>query len=352
MVSSSNLPTLRAPNTRLQSLDAVRGLAALAVMVSHTFEAAGLLPAIFDPHKSPIILGVSGVVAFFLVSGFVIPLSFERHKSQSRFWVGRFFRIFPMYILAFGIAVFLLGRDADTRTIIAHLFLLQDYVPGVDNLVPNSWTLSIEWVWYLFFAAVIALGINRNSPLLTLLMVGALLTGTLITVFIERVPMGRIGLLATCLMGFLVFRVHMEDERWKNMTLAVILFAFIFLGLASAFLFSPPSKPGVNFSFMQVLVTWGAGYGLFLIGLFTPIFVSGNRILALLGQISYSVYLLHSFAIEISIRFFGAGWWIPLLVFGVTIPVSALTYRYIEKPCNTIGSTIAKRIASRKLTLR
>ena len=45
-------------------------------------------------------LGKYGVLLFFLVSGYVIPMSLERHGSLRRFWIGRLFRIYPAYLAA------------------------------------------------------------------------------------------------------------------------------------------------------------------------------------------------------------------------------------------------------------
>ena len=42
-------------------------------------------------------IGRFGVVAFFLVSGYIIPFSLERGGSVRRFAVGRFFRLYPLY---------------------------------------------------------------------------------------------------------------------------------------------------------------------------------------------------------------------------------------------------------------
>ena len=73
---------------RWEFLDAVRGLAALLVVLQHS-------PMRFG--KDHLSYGLAGVVAFFLVSGFIIPVSLERYASLPRFWSGRILRIVPLY---------------------------------------------------------------------------------------------------------------------------------------------------------------------------------------------------------------------------------------------------------------
>ncbi|MBX6766364.1 MAG: acyltransferase, partial [Actinomadura rubrobrunea] len=43
----------------------------------------------FDP-------GHYGVLVFFLVSGYIVPASLERHGSVRAFWISRFFRLYPL----------------------------------------------------------------------------------------------------------------------------------------------------------------------------------------------------------------------------------------------------------------
>ncbi len=82
----------------MEFLDGLRGVAAFAVLVQHGSEL--LWPRYFHWSETVFRPGECGVVVFFLVSGFIIPGSIERYGSLARFWVGRFFRLFPMYWLA------------------------------------------------------------------------------------------------------------------------------------------------------------------------------------------------------------------------------------------------------------
>ena len=83
--------------TRIAFLEAVRGVAASAVLVQHLV--AGEFPAYRDWTRHHLDLGRVGVVAFFLVSGYVIPLSLSGQTLRT-FAVRRFFRLYPVYWVA------------------------------------------------------------------------------------------------------------------------------------------------------------------------------------------------------------------------------------------------------------
>ncbi|SEG64882.1 Peptidoglycan/LPS O-acetylase OafA/YrhL, contains acyltransferase and SGNH-hydrolase domains [Thermomonospora echinospora] len=156
---------------RLAWLDALRGLAALAVAFHHaTYHyAPGLrrqITAWFDP-------GMYGVMVFFLVSGYIIPASLERSRSLGRFWVGRVFRIYPLLLFALTAVVVIAATDMwplrdglaelDRWAVaLAHLTMLQDLL-AVPNALNVLWTLSYEMLFYLLVAALFAVGLHRRS---------------------------------------------------------------------------------------------------------------------------------------------------------------------------------------------
>ena len=88
-------PTTRLRKGRFEFLDALRGIAAMALVLQHSAEF--IWPAYLKFSIEVVRPGEFGVVLFFLVSGFIIPASIEKYASLGRFWVGRFFRLFPLY---------------------------------------------------------------------------------------------------------------------------------------------------------------------------------------------------------------------------------------------------------------
>ncbi|BFU44215.1 acyltransferase family protein [Krasilnikovia sp. MM14-A1004] len=156
---------------RLGWLDALRGFAALTVVWFH------LSPVVLGPERHlrihhHIDLGKYGVLLFFLVSGYVIPMSLERHGSLRRFWVGRLFRVYPAYLVTIavtgvlavaGLAGVRASLRADPVTaVLAHATMLLDPL-GLRGTVRVFWTLSYEMIFYLVVAGLFAWRLHRHS---------------------------------------------------------------------------------------------------------------------------------------------------------------------------------------------
>ncbi len=140
-------------NSRLVEIDALRGLAALAVVLFHytsrfheLFEVSSL-PTFSFPY------GHYGVNLFFIISGFVIFMTLEKTSRPMDFVVSRFSRLFPAYwvaiILTFSIthALGLPGKLVDLGAALGNLFMIQGifHIPHVDGVY---WTLEVELLFY------------------------------------------------------------------------------------------------------------------------------------------------------------------------------------------------------------
>jgi peptidoglycan/LPS O-acetylase OafA/YrhL len=150
---------------RLEFIDALRGIAALGVLVAH-FSGRMVLPewAAFGAH-----LGTLGVPLFFVLSGFVITMSVgDRLITRSffgRFALRRSLRLDPPYFASILVLLIIgafgapYGANQDLPTLggfFAHLFYLQDLL-GVAPLSPVYWSLCLEVQFYLFLLVGLAL---------------------------------------------------------------------------------------------------------------------------------------------------------------------------------------------------
>ena len=101
--------------------------------------------------------GAFGVALFFLVSGFLIPMSVVRHGPLG-FLVGRVLRIHPVYLVSLSLWLMVrLGlalagfRDASPDWAWPRLLaqgLLVSSLAGYERVDPVSWTLEIELIFY------------------------------------------------------------------------------------------------------------------------------------------------------------------------------------------------------------
>lgn len=156
---------------RLAWLDALRGFAALTVVWFH------LSPLMLGNERHLAImrhidLGKYGVLLFFLVSGYVIPMSLERHGSLRRFWIGRLCRIYPAYLGAIALigAVALAGwgpwqesfSHQTVSAVLGHATMMTELL-GLHGAVRVFWTLSYEMTFYLIVSGLFAWRLHRHS---------------------------------------------------------------------------------------------------------------------------------------------------------------------------------------------
>ena len=171
MSEPSQVPTKGAAGTgtRLAWLDVLRGIAALAVVFDHGSyyvlqHVRGIVYQWFDP-------GNYGVFVFFIISGYIVPASLEHKGSVRTFWVSRLFRLYPLYLLAVGIAVALYmvhfgsvrGEASDPETSILSQLLMMSNVLAGQNLPNVVWSLSYEMVFYLLLTALFIARVHKRS---------------------------------------------------------------------------------------------------------------------------------------------------------------------------------------------
>src|SRR4030095_1399134 len=161
------------PTTRLRSIDALRGIAALGVVFYHAIEQGEkVVPQGFLGYPVRALQFVSsfgyiGVFLFFVISGFCIHLQWAKSRANQQspsinfgaFWRRRIRRLYPPYLIAF--ALFLIMMAVTTGIDVTH-FIVYDVVMHLlmlHNLDPNScysingvfWTLAIEEQLYLAY---------------------------------------------------------------------------------------------------------------------------------------------------------------------------------------------------------
>ena len=178
----------------IKSLTGIRGLAAIYVIIYHwnaeIFQKKQLVInhflSVFVNH------GYLSVDLFFVLSGFVLSLSssarFGDHVSRDdykSFMYKRFSRIFPLYI-CITILYFLLFHLGSIANLIANFTLLQGITPYLNaSIIPPGWSLTNEWITYLFFPFLFCFIWKMRRNAWVLILASLLL---LITISIVRSP--------------------------------------------------------------------------------------------------------------------------------------------------------------------
>jgi len=361
--AADQAPAAEPPQSRLAWLDVLRGLAALAVVFNHFgyFLPPGVKTAVYQ-WINP---GDYGVFVFFIISGYIVPASLERKGSVRTFWVSRIFRLYPLYLLAVGMALALYlfhfgslrGEGADPETSILSQLLMMSNVLSGQNLPNVVWSLSYEMIFYLLLTALFMAGVHRRSSRYALAFAVAavalggvlpqafftsnlssprvialvadlvVLTGLALAVVLRGMPrlLGAalaalvglallafngtwlwpweaLSILALMFTGTMLYRAERGQYRWRN----AIAIAVVVLGLAIASGLWHSRAWGM--SPHAELIWERCWFSSFLLAGLTFgaglafRHVSWPRTLTWLGLISYSVYLLHPALIDVCRR--------------------------------------------------
>ncbi|MFY2763405.1 acyltransferase family protein [Arenimonas sp. MALMAid1274] len=372
MASSAVLPGAPSAGPRLEFLDSLRGLAAVYVVVYHMLlipQPALLAPLWAEKFAHS---GGNGVVMFFIVSAFSLYYTMPMRERDSRpvlsFYLHRFFRIAPLFYLLIPLSLLrdwlAFGVLHSPWEVLASVLFVFNLVPGgEEGFVWASWTIGIEMVFY----AVFPLVYYRIRQLST-----------------------AIAFFFACILGWMAVQLALEylllPPEWKASMLqwnALKYFPTFALGVVLYFTFmrshatagDTAERRGVGaalllgglFAYCAMLQGWlpgvfGTAYAwpgvvcaILAIGLaLCPTRLMVNRATAYLGKVSYSVYLLHPtlvyFLIPVYRRIYAEAGNLSLaflaslaLTLAILLPLSSLTYRWIEKP----GIQFGRRIASR-----
>jgi peptidoglycan/LPS O-acetylase OafA/YrhL len=166
-------PAIPSAPTRLRGIDALRGAAALGVVLYHAVEQGSkVLPNSLLQYPIRVVqfgssLGYIGVFLFFVISGFCIHLQWAKAKAAGvepeirfgAFWKRRIRRLYPPYLIAL---LFFLLMTAATVGLSFTKFFFYDlgmHLLMLHNLDPQTcytingvfWTLAIEEQLYLAY---------------------------------------------------------------------------------------------------------------------------------------------------------------------------------------------------------
>ncbi|MGV9011249.1 MAG: acyltransferase family protein [Flavobacteriales bacterium] len=355
---------MAAGKTYFPNLDGLRALAVSMVIVSHIHsgKAAIGLPFAGDEERWKL-LGHSGVMFFFVLSGFLITyLILEEERKFGRihvryFEMRRILRIWPLYFLMVVLALFVLPR----------LSLLD--VP----IFPSSGQMSDPWgklaLYVLFLPTLVNFIFNKVFYALHLWSIGTEEHFYLIWPFLLRLfKRFRWQLMVGIFFGYaVVYRflysplsadlpsVHLLRPYWENFNIDVMAVG----GLCAWLVYkrSPVLKVLLDrrlFIFVLLVVVLGMAtgtrtaimgyrtysvlFGLLVLNLAANPWLGNvleHPILRYLGRISYGLYIYHMVAVMATLNLavhmgITSGLVTYPVVFALTIAMSALSYRYFE----------------------
>ena len=335
---------------RFTFVDALRGVAASAVVLFHAVEGAHItelyeaMPAGFQ-----ILLrhGDFGVAIFFVLSGFVIAHSLGTARLSLigvlQFMLKRSIRLDPPYWAAIAVAILfsvlaskiVANRPVETFSVpqvASHFFYLQALL-GFQQINAVFWTLCLEIQFYSIFAVLLWTRSNYA-------MVAAFLIALLW-------PLGlgpaAPGVFVEFWYGFLLGVG--ANAAWRSATVRPW-----FLGYVAVI-----SAASLHSSGYFALVCCATAVSLLLVGLAGQLASWLNwRWLQFLGTISYSLYLIHNPVTGAAFRagylitgrniYTEAFWWAASLA--ACVGAATLFWYCIERPSARLASQFGKRFTA------
>jgi peptidoglycan/LPS O-acetylase OafA/YrhL len=334
-IDLTHRPTVR--NGRWEFLDALRGIAALLVVLQHS-AAHNHSFSVFSARFCN--AGEAGVVTFFLVSGYIIPVSLERYGSAIRFWIGRAFRLLPAYWLSFALIVALkyFQGSLDHSLMLSPKYFLGNLTMTQSLLhtpygLDIYWTLSYEAIFYVLGTILYLLHVLRYSAICAIAGASLLLIGNLgaAALYHQALSAEKVGVIATAFIGTLLYRYSEGSTKLSYVVaaLAVMAPAVLVANWLRLGVYSAAGAAGANDS-LSGDISFLVGYLLF--GL---LFFLRERkfppLLMWLGRISYSVYLSHVIVLRCLPSAMQV-WLQVLLTFVITLIVASLSHKFIEQP--------------------
>lgn len=315
---------------RVVELDALRGLAALAVVAYHytTFYAQHV--GHVDPLPFGFAAGNYGVHLFFLISGFVIFMTLERTRTAMDFVVSRFSRLYPAYWVAMAITaavVFTIGLPAQRlplHELLLNLTMVQQIL-GAEHLDGSYWTLEVELFFYAQMLLWFVAGqLKRIHWIIGAWLVLAVIYGQTAQHGVHFSYTARELLILRHIpffaLGILFYRLWSKPGE-RGLNIAMIALCLLAIGLAQ-----PPV-------FLLVGLVCCAIFALFV---HNQLRWLGGATFAYVGAISYSLYLLHQ-AIGVALIHLlersgvSSAFAVVLTVLAVLALASAVTF-LVERP--------------------
>lgn len=344
-------------NEKFKYIDALRGYAIFSVLIVHISQTDGM--KLSDFFYNFLSNGARGVQLFFIVSALTIFKSFKsRYENESnpifKFYLRRLFRIAPMYYTAILYFSCLNNNFIESiEGIILNIFFLHGYsFKWFNNIVPGGWTIGVEMIFYLFMPLLFL--IIKNIDHAFKLFNFGLLFNAILKYIISNYIRPELDLN--------IYLSSYFPSQLPVFSLGIILYFVNNEGLVSI----DKIRRNTWFSFLiicilssnnDLLINKVILYSIFLF-LFCLLLIRYNSILVnkyicLIGQISYSLYLVH-FAVIFKFNeynyFFSFSNEIVNIVFRIiltcviAVPISILTYKLIELPIQNNSNRIIKLI--------
>lgn len=338
---------------RIEPLTGLRGVAALVVLAFHLRAIGGPADALAGER------GYLAVAAFFVLSGYVMCHAHFAEFDEKRFSYAHFLglrlgRIWPAHLAVLGLWLLAIAAasvtgipfNADSEHglfayVLAYAAMVHAWgMYAVHDFNPPAWSVSVEWFCYLLFPLfALALQPLRHRAVIALAVIALSLVGLGVMLWLDAPGMvyDRYALGRTALgfgLGCLMWRLAQASpppllSLWAGDGAALAIIALALAG---------PQWLGFDHLYLALfaLLVFGLGEER---GIAARLLAS--RPMLFLGEISYSLYLVHWLAMGASVKLWTAAFGAPrggealalaALVAAISLLAATALYRWIEAP--------------------
>lgn len=348
---------------RIVGLDILRTIAILLVVYSHGIY---LFPSEFREAYFKYFISIDGVSVFFVLSGFLIGNILLRIISQTDFsskdlfdfWVRRWFRTVPNYVLVLTFVLlmtYIRTGGFDTFSL-SYLFFAQNLIVEHPPFFPEAWSLCIEEWFYLLFPLICFILHKMLNDKKSSVLYSALIF--LIFPLLIRIIKFEAGI-----------GVDAFEEQFRKITLLRI--DSIMYGIVAAYIYENYKDLWIKFRYpllgLGIILVVALKYEFYhIFQIYHPIIFNIESVIVLLfipffselkttkstvldvffifiSIISYSMYLLNLTPVQENIMFFvnlgkwfdhsGQMYWVNTIFYWfLTIALSVVVYKVYEKP--------------------
>lgn len=331
----------RPTSRRIPELDALRGIAALLVVLYHFTAGYGAEFGWVGSHPIINIRSAQvGVAIFFIISGFVIALTLERCRTVGDFAFGRFARLYPTFwfcALLTSTLIYVADFNPYNLNVAGFVsnFTMANGLTALPYPDPSYWTLTREISFYFLLGMMYFKFDEKNIPLAILLWIVGCALFNIITPERELFTCHNASSCTSVLFntmfaylfaaGTMIYRIYKGDHR--NLVF-VTLFTAILSGSVTEF-----GSHGVQF---VISVKATLYVGLILVCVFNYANFLANRVMVFLGAISYAVYLIHQVIGSLILKQLLTSGYNATLSILLTLAViligASLIYLFVERP--------------------
>lgn len=357
--------------SRIGSLDGLRGVAALVVLIHHSLVSIDPLGAAYFDGATPdglgwlvnsplhlIWAGPEAVYVFFILSGLVLTLpALTRPYDWFSYYPSRLIRLYLPVLGAVCFAIVcavIVPRSATAGH--GTWMERQDQALSMFSFIRNATLISPDWLnpplwslrWEVAFSVLLPLYIflaarwPRSWPLLV---AGAVATSTLGVATNDK---GLLTYLAMFMIGC-ALAVPLHEGAGSGWRAWPWLMGLGLLGITSSWWLGGLRLDDDVLSNPVILVS-----ALLIVGSAVR-WTSARRLLEMpsfrwLGLISFSLYLTHN-SIVVGVNSLlpaDATWWTPVIAIPLSLAVAALFFRFVEAPAHALAKRVARTVEDRR----